>query len=67
MYPNELAQMQGSVGWSRPAAGKPFISPNGTVEGAAPKGSVYVEFDVPGNSLLMGGRKGRFNDWDRCQ
>lgn len=42
--------------------GQTFISTNGVddFKGAAPKGSVYVEFDVPANSLLQGGKEGWF-------
>ncbi len=40
--------------------GQTFISTNGVndFKGAAPKGSVYVEFDVPSSSLIQGGKDG---------
>lgn len=40
--------------------GQAFISINGALDfkGAASKGAVYVEFDMPSNSLLQGGKEG---------
>lgn len=62
MSPDELAQMQSSGRVVQGGGGQTFISTNGTLDfkGAAPKGSVYVEFDVPANSLLQGGKEGWF-------
>ncbi|WP_346729250.1 hemagglutinin repeat-containing protein [Achromobacter ruhlandii] len=60
MSPDELAQMQSSGRVVQGGGGQTFISTNGTLDfkGAAPKGSGYVEFDVPANSLLQGGKEG---------
>ncbi|XMB50051.1 DUF637 domain-containing protein [Pseudomonas fluorescens] len=62
MSPAELAQMQNTNKVVQGAGGQTFISTNGIADfkGAAPKGSVYVEFDVPANSLLQGGKDGWF-------
>ncbi|AZF03127.1 hypothetical protein C4J94_0327 [Pseudomonas sp. R5-89-07] len=62
MSPDELAQMQNTNKLVQGGGGKTFISTNGIADfkGAAPKGSVYVEFDVPANSLLQGGKDGWF-------
>jgi filamentous hemagglutinin len=62
MSPDELAQMQSTNKVVQGGGGQKFISTNGIADfkGAAPKGSVYVEFDVPANSLLQGGKDGWF-------
>ncbi len=62
MSPDELAQMQNTNKVVQGGGGQTFISTNGIADfkGAAPKGSVYVEFDVPANSLLQGGKDGWF-------
>ncbi|MDU8359244.1 DUF637 domain-containing protein [Pseudomonas syringae group sp. J309-1] len=62
MFPDELAQMQNTNKVVQGGGGQTFISTNGIADfkGAAPKGSVYVEFDVPANSLLQGGKDGWF-------
>ncbi|WP_422662695.1 hypothetical protein [Pseudomonas viridiflava] len=62
MSPDELAQMQNTNRVVQGGGGQTFISTNGIADfkGAAPKGSVYVEFDVPANSLLQGGKDGWF-------
>lgn len=62
MSPVELAQMQNTNKVVLGAGGQTFISTNGIAdfEGAAAKGSVYVKFDVPANSLLQGGKDGWF-------
>ncbi|RON53982.1 hypothetical protein BK665_12965 [Pseudomonas frederiksbergensis] len=54
--------MQNSGNVVQGSGGQTFISINGSLDfkGAAPKGSVYVEFDVPANSLLQGGKEGWF-------
>ena len=60
MSPDELAQMQSSNRIVQGGDGQTFISTNGSADfkGAAPKGSVYVEFDVPSSGLLQGGKEG---------
>ncbi|GAA5107834.1 hypothetical protein GCM10023211_09370 [Orbus sasakiae] len=60
MSPEELAQMQSTGKVVQGGGGQTFISVNGVndFKGAAPKGSVYVEFDVPSNSLIQGGNEG---------
>ncbi|WP_228901641.1 DUF637 domain-containing protein, partial [Photorhabdus bodei] len=62
MSHDELAQMQSSGKIVQGGGGQTFISTNGASDfkGTAPKGSVYVEFDVPANSLLKGGKDGWF-------
>lgn len=62
MSPDELAQMQRSGKTVQGGGGQTFISTNGASDfkGAASTGSVYVEFDVPTNSLLKGGKDGWF-------
>lgn len=62
MPPDELAQMQSTSKVAQGGGGQTFISTNGVSDfkGPAPKGSVYVEFDVPANSLLQGGKEGWF-------
>jgi filamentous hemagglutinin len=62
MSPSELSQMQNSGSVVQGSGGQTFISINGALDfkGASPKGSVYVEFDVPANSLLQGGKDGWF-------
>ncbi|WP_332770756.1 two-partner secretion domain-containing protein [Pseudomonas sp. ESBL1] len=62
MSPDELAQMQSTSKVVQGGGGQTFISTNGVSDfkGPAPKGSVYVEFDVPANSLLQGGKEGWF-------
>ncbi|MCQ9424353.1 DUF637 domain-containing protein [Pseudomonas sp. LJDD11] len=62
MSPDELAQMQSTNKVVQGGGGQTFISTNGIADfkGAASKGSVYVEFDVPANSLLQGGKDGWF-------
>lgn len=52
MSPDELAQMQNTNKVVQGGGGQTFISTNGIADfkGAAPKGSVYAEFDVPANS-----------------
>ena len=60
MSPEELRQMQSTGKIVQGGGGQTFISINGVndFKGAAPKGSVYVEFDVPTNSLIQGGKNG---------
>lgn len=60
MSPLELEQMQKTGKIVQGGGGQTFISINGVKDfkGAAPKGSIYVEFDVPTNSLLQGGKEG---------
>jgi len=60
MSPDELAKMQSTNKIVQGGGGKTFISTNGAADfkGATSKDSVYVEFDVPGNSLLQGGKDG---------
>ncbi len=60
MSPGELLQMQGNNRVVQGAGGQTFISINGAADfkGAASKGAVYVEFDVPSNGLLQGGKEG---------
>ncbi|WP_367863604.1 hypothetical protein [Pseudomonas guariconensis] len=62
MSPDELAQMQSTSKVVQGGGGQTFISTNGVSDfkGPAPKGYVYVEFDVPANSLLQGGKEGWF-------
>ncbi|WP_177329233.1 hemagglutinin repeat-containing protein, partial [Pseudomonas sp. SHC52] len=62
MSPGELSQMKDTGRVVQGGGGQTFISINGISDfkGAAPKGSVYVEFDVPTNSLLQGGKEGWF-------
>ncbi|WP_070356517.1 filamentous hemagglutinin N-terminal domain-containing protein [Pseudomonas lutea] len=62
MSPDELAQMRNTKKVVQGGGGQTFISTNGVADfkGPAPKGSVYVEFDVPANSLLQGGKDGWF-------
>ncbi|MGR6772230.1 hemagglutinin repeat-containing protein [Pectobacterium brasiliense] len=60
MSPDELAKMESQGKIVQGSGGQTFISTNGVndFKGAAPKGSVYVEFDVPSNSLIQGGKDG---------
>ena len=60
MSPEELTLMQSTGKVIQGGGGQIFISINGVndFKGAAPKGSVYVEFDVPSNSLIQGGKDG---------
>ncbi|MGX9565514.1 TreTu family toxin [Pseudomonas sp. CFBP 5748] len=60
MSPTELAQMKDTGRVVQGGGGQTFISINGALDfkGAASKGAVYVEFDVPSNSLLQGGKEG---------
>ena len=60
MSTEELAQMQSTGKVVQGGGGQTFISINGVndFKGAAPRGSVYVEFDVPTNSLIQGGNEG---------
>lgn len=62
MSSDELAQMQNSGKVIQGGGGQTFISTNGVSDykATAPAGSVYVEFDVPTNSLLQGGKDGWF-------
>ena len=62
MSPDELAQMQNGGKVVQGGGGQTFISTNGVSDfkATAPAGSVYVEFDVPTNSLLQGGKDGWF-------
>jgi len=62
MSPDELAQMQNGGKVVQGGGGQTFISTNGITDfkATAPAGSVYVEFDVPTNSLLQGGKDGWF-------
>ncbi|WP_223815934.1 two-partner secretion domain-containing protein [Pseudomonas chlororaphis] len=62
MSSDELSQMQSTNKVVQGGGGQTFISTNGFADfkGPAPKGSVYVEFDVPSNSLLQGGKEGWF-------
>lgn len=62
MSPDELAQMQNGGKVVQGGGGQTFISTNGASDfkATAPAGSVYVEFDVPTNSLLQGGKDGWF-------
>lgn len=62
MSPDELAQMQNGGKVVQGGGGQTFISTNGMSDfkATAPAGSVYVEFDVPKNSLLQGGKDGWF-------
>jgi len=59
MSPGKLAQMQSSK-IAQGCGGKTFISTNGAADfkGAASKGSVYIEFEVPSSGLLQGGKEG---------
>lgn len=59
---DELVQMQRSGKVVQGGGGQTFISTNGASDfkGTASTGSVYVEFDVPTNSLLKGGKDGWF-------
>jgi filamentous hemagglutinin len=60
MSPGELLQMQGNNRVVQGAGGQTYISINGAADfkGAASKGAVYVEFDVPSSGLLQGGKEG---------
>lgn len=60
MSPEELTQIQKTGKTVQGGGGQTFISINGIndFKGTAPKGSVYVEFDVPTNSLIQGGKDG---------
>lgn len=60
MSSHELTQMKSSDKIVQGGGGQTFISTNGAADfkGATSKGSVYVEFDVPSNSLLQGGKNG---------
>lgn len=62
MSSDELAQMQSTNRMVQGGGGQTFISTNGLVDykRAAPKGSIYVEFDVPTKNLLQGGKEGWF-------
>nr|WP_237584575.1 hypothetical protein [Cronobacter muytjensii] len=62
MSSDELVQMQRSGKVVQGGGGQTFISTNGASDfkGTASTGSVYVEFDVPTNSLLKGGKDGWF-------
>ena len=62
MPPDELVQMQNANKVVQGAGGQTFVSTNGISDfkEAAPRGSVYVEFDFPANSLLQGGKDGWF-------
>jgi hypothetical protein len=57
MSPDERVQMQNTNKVVQGAGVQTFISTNGISDfkEAAPRGSVYVEFDFPANSLLQGG------------
>jgi hypothetical protein len=54
MSPDERVQMQNTNKVVQGAGVQTFISTNGIsdLKEAAPRGSVYVEFDFPANSLL---------------
>ncbi|MGV6988175.1 VENN motif pre-toxin domain-containing protein [Testudinibacter sp. P80/BLE/0925] len=58
----ELERIQKDQKMISGAGGQTFISLNGASDfrGAAPKGSVYVEFNLPTNSLIQGGKEGWF-------
>ncbi|KFB99281.1 hemolysin [Trabulsiella guamensis ATCC 49490] len=60
MSPDELSQMQNGGKVVQGGGGQTFISTRGASDfkSTAPAGSVYVEFDVPTNSLLQGGKDG---------
>lgn len=60
MSSDELDDMQSSGKVVQGSGGQTFISINGAddFKGTAEKGSVYVEFDVPTNSLIQGGKDG---------
>lgn len=66
MSPEELSQMQKTGKTVQGGGGQTFISINGIndFKGAAPKGSVYVEFNVPTNILIQGGKKGWYKMLD---
>jgi RHS repeat-associated protein len=60
MSPKELEQMQNTGKVVQGGGGQTFISINGAndFKSVAANGSVYVEFDVPTNSLIQGGKEG---------
>jgi len=62
MSSDELAQIQNGGAVVQGAGGQTFVSTNGALDykPTALNGSVYVEFDVPTNSLLQGGNEGWF-------
>ena len=62
MSKGELSIMKNSGKIASGGGGLTFISINGIndYKGVAPKGSVYVEFNVPKNSLIQGGKSGWF-------
>ncbi|WP_176552700.1 TreTu family toxin, partial [Testudinibacter sp. TR-2022] len=62
MSPEELKLIQKNNTMISGAGGQTFISLNGASDfrGAAQKGSIYVEFSVPTNSLIQGGKEGWF-------
>jgi filamentous hemagglutinin len=62
MSPDELVQMQKTGRVVEGGGAQTFISLNGPADfrASAPNGSMYVEFDVPSNSLLQGGKVGWF-------
>ena len=62
MSAQELDKMQKTGKVQDGAGSQTFISLNGSndFKGAAQKGSVYIEFDVPKNSLIKGGKDGWF-------
>ena len=66
MSPEELTQMQKTGKTVQGGGGQTFISINGIndFKGAAPKGSVYVEFNAPTNSLIQGGKNGWYKMLD---
>nr|WP_237397765.1 RHS repeat-associated core domain-containing protein [Gilliamella sp. Pas-s25] len=60
MSPQELEHMQSTGKVVQGGGGQTFVSINGAndFKGVAANGSVYVEFDVPTNSLIQGGKEG---------
>ena len=66
MSPEELTQMQKTGKTVQGGGGQTFISINGIndFKGATPKGSVYVEFNAPTNSLIQGGKNGWYKMLD---
>ena len=62
MSPAEFNKMQLTGKVVQGGGGQTFVSTNGVLDykGAASPGSIYVEFDVPTNSLLKGGKDGWF-------
>jgi hypothetical protein len=59
MSKGEYAAMKNGTSVLEGAGGQTFVTKGGShLFSSAPKGSVYVEFQVPTNSLLQGGKTG---------